>query len=279
MINDQLFKFEKSDIESYIRYDMKLFKEMRKSFNFIYDKMIVLGFNLNINSDEVVDLEKQNWDEGKNYHWLAITSGDVKLLIRAYGNHFTIFSKLYKIEKYDEIELPESIYSAFTFYTNRDHMTDKLSDFYVDNRFHDINNALLEIINIVKNKEVQSMWNPYSFTRPEHCEVKNVFNQENVVSIDKLIYCAEELSFKHTELFAENDMFEILKNLSNKVGQQFDNRQKIDYIEIEFSKEYSDPYYNGIGIGLIDEKGEKTFKDLYCLTHWYTDNIEKLINL
>ena len=51
---------------------------------------------------------------------------------------------------------------------------------------------------------------------------------------------------------------------------------KSDKVHVDYVLD--DPYYHGVGINLIDKEGKTSFKDVYCLTHWYTKEVEKLIS-
>lgn len=102
-----------------------------------------------------------------------------------------------------------------------------------------------------------------------------VFVGESIYSVDKLIFCAEELSSTHTALFAENEMLEKLKEITDRVGEKFDHQYTIKEVRTEFPKQYSDPYYHGVGLNLEKEDGKTDFQDVYSLTMYYYESIFK----
>ena len=84
---------------------------------------------------------------------------------------------------------------------------------------------------------------------------------------------------QHLELFAENDMLEKIKTMSDKIGEEFDKdfhgKRIIKEIRTEFPKQYCDPYYHGIGILIENAKGETKFEDVYSLTNWHLNEVFK----
>lgn len=71
-------------------------------------------------------------------------------------------------------------------------------------------------------------------------------------------------------------MLEILKNLSDCTGKPF-GRDKVNKIITDFPEQYSDPYYHGVGIETIDKNNKTSFQDVYSLTMFYFDDVQKLI--
>lgn len=276
---NKIFRFEADDIKGHIRYEMKLMRKMGKSFDYIHDMLTKLNYHKEYKAADTIKLENLKYDEGKNYNWIAITCGRVKLILRVYGGHFTIFCRNETVHQFEKMSYTEKRYSAFTFYVDTKKVPEDKRDYYHEHSFEDLNNAMPEMIKMIAEDKVCSFWNNYSLKRPDHCEIKNVFDGEDIVSVDKLIFCAEELSSEHLSLFAQNDMLEILKSLKDKVGQPFDGRHTIKKITTEFSKQYSDPYYHGVGITVVDEKGKTDFHDVYCLSHWYMEAVENLMKL
>jgi len=276
-MKSNIFKFDGEEIKNFIRYELNLYRDIKNSFEYTHAKLFEIGYGLTIEPTSKVNLNSIKWDKGKNYDWLAITSGDVSLIIRKYDVHFTIYSKLNRPQKFADIEIPDGIYGAFTFETKTDTLSGEEADSYFDNPYKDLNALFHDMVKIISNNRVHTLWNDCSFNRPSHCRVKNIYEGESVVSIDNLIFCAEELSSKHVELFAENDMLAMLKKLKNVAGKRFDGKNKIKSVVTKFPKNYSSPYYHGVGIIVVDEKKNENMYDVYKLTQWYIDEVEKLV--
>ncbi len=276
-MEEQLFRFDANDIKRYIVYDMHIFTKMSKSFNYVFDKLVALKYHKELKPTSKVHLEKLKWDEGKNYNWFALTYDNVKLIIRAYHKHFTIFSKTITTHKFDDgTEFKTSKNAGFTFYTNTEHMSGKEADSYCDNPFIDLNATLIQMLQLLSENKFHSL--DCSVDKPKHCEIRNVFHSDETIhNFDKFIFCMEELSSKHLELFSENDMLENIKKLTDKVGCNFDSKSKIKEVVTEFPKQYSDPYYHGVGILTVDSKGKTEFHDVYRLTYWHTEEIDNLL--
>jgi hypothetical protein len=184
-----VFNFSKDSIINHIIYDLKLLKKIGKSFEYVFEKLQTKKYHLEIKNQTEFRLEKLKWSEDKNYKWICITKDNVKLLIRSYGTHHTIFTKLVETHKFDDnTSYDEKIYSAFTFFSNLENVGDELHDSYIDNPYTDLNGLLLDIISFVKEDQVHGMWNDYSFKRPKWCEVENVYNGGTITSVDKLIW-------------------------------------------------------------------------------------------
>lgn len=276
---DKIFKFEADDIKNHIRYEMKLYEKMGESFNYIHNMLVKLKYHKKYKAADVFKLEKLKYDEGKNYNWVAITCGTAKLILRVYGGHFTIFCNNETIRQLKGgSSYIRNRYSAFTFFVNRDKVPVDKRDYYHEHTFEDLNKIMPAIIKGIAEDKVFTFWNSYSLVRPDYCEVKNVFFGEDSASIDKVIFCAEELSSEHLSLFAQNDMLEILKGIKDAVGKPF-GRDKVKSITTEFPKQYSDPYYHGVGITVVKENGKEDFHDVYRLCQWYMEDVEKLMEL
>lgn len=275
----QPFNFDKHDVEKYIQYELKVMSNMEGTFNYVFEKLKEKKHFLDLDKKSgEIELHKVKADEGKSYNWIAVKSGDVDLIIRTYNTHHTIFTKRNKSRKIGEdFNYDCSRYSAFTFRTNTDGLGDKLHDSYCDNPFIDLNAALPQIIEHCNIDRIQSLWNTAGFIRPEYCEVKNAYDGESIHSVDTMIYCAEELTSKHMELFAQNDMMKTLEVLQAKgvIGEKFE-RGTVKSISTKFPKEYSEPYYHAIGIE-INEGDKRKFHDVYSLTYWYMDAVNKLL--
>lgn len=277
-MENKIFKFEADDIKNYIRYEMNLYDRISESFDYVHSMLVKIKCHKVLKPTDVVKLEKLKYNKGKNYNWIAITCGDVKLVLRVYGHHFTFYCKNEMADKAETRPYRRTRYSAFTFYVETEKIADiKKRDYTYEHNFEDLNSIMQDIIKKVAENEVQGLWNSYSLVRPDYCEVENIYYGEEVSSIDKLIFCCEELSSQHLELFAENDMLETLKGLTDVIGKPFGSRRTVKSITTEFPKEYSDPYYHGVGITVADENGKTEFHDVYRLSRWYMEEMENLI--
>ena len=273
----ELFKFDGDDIKRHIQYEMRLLDKMEASFEYVFKTLTKLGYHKNVTKLKKIDFNKYKCDKGKNYNWYAITSGAANFLIRTYGSHFTIYTKnvverkLTSGHTYDR-----NRYSAFTLHSNTNKMSDKMSDSFCDNPFQDLNVLFPTIVDHVLRDRVQSLWNSVSFPRPDHCDIKNVYDGESITSIDQIIFCAEELSNIHISMYAQNEILEALKSLgADVIGKTFYGGE-ITEVKTEFPKQYSDPYYHGVGIETMKD-GKKEFADVYSIANWHLEELESLL--
>jgi hypothetical protein len=261
-----VLKFDKSsEIDSFLQYTLRLQKRMGKSFDYIFETLKNNKLHSDFSKKKKFDLSKVKFDEGKSYNWFAITYKNVRLVVRQYGTHLTIFTCLVS----DEGRYFNN-YSAITFNTKSELLSDRESDLRCDQPFLDINECLPKLFELVQEENEHSFWNELSFPRPKHCEVKIAFYSDRVYSIDLSVYCAEELSNIHLKLFAENDMFKKLSEL--KVGEKINCFGEKEILRID--TELEDDYYHGVGV-MIDDDGREKFEDVYSLTSWYFDSIFK----
>lgn len=276
----QPFKFEKDDVVNHIRYELHTLRNLQTSFNYVFEKLQAQKHFVDLTKHKgEIKLHEVKADEGKSYDWIAVKSDNVHLIIRSYHTHHTIFTKKNKVDRIgDNYDYENSRYAAFTFRTETKGLADRMHDAYCDNKFIDLNAALPQIIEHCAKDRIHSLWNSAGFKRPEYCEVKNAYDGETIESLDTMIYCAEELSDKHMELFSQIDMMETLKVLQGKgvIGQKFE-RGTVNSINTEFPKQYGDPYYHAIGIEVLTNDKKKEFKDVYSLTRWYMDAINELL--
>lgn len=285
-LNPEIFKFDKRDIDSYMLRTLNIRNKFKKSFIYLYDKISTKQKGAYVIKDKM-DLENLTWSEGKNYNWLALTDSIenplVNILIRHYGNHFTIFFK-YKYKITDNSELDDYFYTrtgVFTFETNLDNMSDKEHDSYIEDRFKDINVYLHKILESMKEDDIRSVWNSYSLSlekdkpRPKHIICKNIWDgDETVDSIDLLIFAVEELFHKYLEIFSETDMLEKIKTM--KVGDTFGSKE-YPYEVVEIRTEVKDDYYHNVGLVLkqtnFTGKTDEKWDDVYALTRWRYNEI------
>lgn len=276
----EIFNFDKNEIERVIQYELKVMSRLENSFDFVYDKLVKAKQHRNVSYAKKVNLNSIKKNEGKNYDWLAITCGNVQLIIRTYGTHFTIYCKLSEkrqltsSRKYTNVK-----YGAFIFHVNQDKMDvetlEHIQDRCYDEPFNELNKVFMNMIKKIKEGHMQSLWNSVGFVRPDYCDVNIIYYSESIYSIDKLVFCCEEMSNMHVSLFAENEMLEKLKTIGHRVGEKFDYRSTITEIKTEFPEQYSDPYYHGVGIKTIDDRDYERIHDVYCLTQYHLDFVFK----
>jgi len=252
----ELLKFEKDTLTNFINYECKLPRKIKKSFGFVVEKL---------GEQNVKTISKLKWKEGKNYDWAALRSGNIRMLIRKYHLHFTFYCEFTKFvdHPYKDVE-----FSIFTYYSDTDLLkTDQEKDARCDDNFIDIDESFDSMLKIINEGRAHLLWNSYSVNIPKHVEIKIAMLGPSIYSFDKLVFAAEELSNIEIEVFAEIDMWNILKKI--KVGDMV-GKSKISGI----SKTLKDDYYHGLGITLSDDN---SFKDVYSLTNWYLEDMLKLI--
>lgn len=261
------FKFEGRDVAFHMLREMGLSSKFKKSFTYVANHFPA--------NTIVPDLEKLEWHKGKNYNWLKLVDGNLTLIFRHYGNHFTVYFKnKMELSKYGEeyADEYETKYGCLTFETDLEGMSNEEHDSYIEDRFKDINLYLPEIIKLIKKGNIHSIWNPYSLKlekdkeRPKHVKPKNVWNgSDDISSIDTFIFACEELFQRHFEIFAETEMLEKVKTI--KEGDMFSS-YKVTRVVSELKGDY---YYN-VGIEWINtnfkkEKGD--WCDVYSLARYY----------
>lgn len=252
--------FEKSSIESYLMYDLNVKSKFRNSLNYVLSKMHVHHL--------IDDLEELPWEEGKNYRWVAIISGELKMLIRAYRTHFTFFVKLRVKMTGDEEEEDffYTKYGCFEFFSKTEDL--KNSDEYVENNCLDLNSLILPLIDVITNRGLYWVSNSASLFRLKHIEIRNIWDGgDNITSIDKFIFAMEELDEKHLEKFAKHETLEHLKtyNVGDKLGK---------YPITRIQTEVKNNYYHAVGLE-IEKNGQKCFEDIFSLTRWYCEDFFK----
>jgi hypothetical protein len=283
-LNPEIFNFKKNEIERYMLRTMNISKKFKKSFAYVFDKLMPMNSKGKkaLLTNPKLDLSKLTWSEGKSYYWIALTDNIknplVQLLIRRYGSHYTVFFK-YKYKITDNTELDDFLYTrfgVFTFFTNTDNMSDDEHDSCIDDRFKQINAYLPEIIKLMKEDNVHGLWNSYSLKlesekqRPKYIEVKNIWDgDDSIGSIDDLIFAVEELFQKNLEIFATNDMIDKIKTM--KVGDKVGR-----YEVLGITTEVKNDYYHAVGLtlnGSIGSGDKEKFTDVYSLTRWYYEGV------
>lgn len=269
-----IFKFDKQDVTRFIEYELKTVQKFKEPLNYVIKTLTKLGHSLTIDSlDKKFDLNKVEECEGKNYHWSVFVHKNVTLVVRRYGQHLTIFTKVVK-DKVDFFEKrPQVDYGAFTFNVDFEKFGkkhDEMMDRYYDKPFTELNGIFKGLIKILTERDggVHWVWNSVSLPRPEQIEIKLAFDNKTINSIDDFVFCMEEIDSIFLHLFAENTMLQKLKQI--KTGAKLNNRYKVGKIRTEVK----DDYYHSVGMDLVDGN-DNGFKDVYCLTRYYFDDIFK----
>jgi hypothetical protein len=261
-----LISFDGEEIKRYMQYEMKVMERNKESFRYTFNALKKLGHVITIGT-KPIDLNKGKWNEGKSYHWLAVDGNDIRLIIRRYGEHFTIYTAHIQKKEYKSSSWTETRMSGFTFYSDRNANTEKPEeDFYWMNHAFDLNNSLPQIIEMIRENQVHFVTNSAALKLPKWVETKLILDSETIYSIDRLIYACEELSNIHAQLFSETDMLEKIKSI--EIGHIVD-RKKVSKIVTEVK----DNYYHAVGLEVEDEKGKKDFHDVYRLTRHYMEYI------
>lgn len=237
-----IFSFSERDLYFYLLHEMNLSRKFKQSFNYIISRLPI---------HKLKPLIELKWDEGKNYHWSIIEHDNIILIFRQYGYHFTIFFKNLNSSDY------LGKYGCFFFDNNQNSDVDY---------FTELDKLLPSLIQLLKDGDIQSLWNNYSFPRPDYIEFKNIWNGgDDLSSIDNFVFCCDELFDKYLELFAETDMLDKIKTI--KVGDMI-STYKVENVITE-SK---DGYYHGVGLKWhntnFPESGN-IWNDVYSLTRYY----------
>ena len=280
----QIFDFEDRDLRNLVVTNLKLFRGMKTAFNYVYDALVKQGNHYDLSASKI-DLDTASSNKGKNYNWMACSTGDiegsVEFIIRQYGLHQTLYYKLTSVCKYKGMEdWKEFQYGCLTFNTDTKSMDGKEHDLHYDYPFMELNAVMPNLIKLITDDKVHGIWNDLMFPIPKYCEVKTAFYGDEIRSYDLLVFCAEELSTINRDFFAETDMMTMLKSIDpekargTKLGQG-----NITSIITEFPKAYSDPYYHGVGIMVQERKDYKRIYDVYSLTEYYLENVHALMSL
>ncbi len=272
-----IFKFDSDELRMNMDYDMNLFARASKPLGYIMEILEKTGHGLTIKSLDNPQIEKVKLQKGKSYNWGVISYENFKFLIRVYGYHLTIFIRSSKPCDYREGKMVHHD-AAFSIYAELDRMDgdkrDEISEGYYDNPFQDLNVMFKRMIEYLKEDNFHCFWNDVSIPRPKHVEIKQAYEKKSsfmgearIFSYDLTIFCMEEIDSMHCQLFAENTMFDKLKEL--KVGQPFGSRSTIK----EIRSKLKDGYYHGVGVTAVNEDGKEDWSDVYSLTRWHYDEV------
>jgi len=272
----KIFEFKKDSVTDHIRYELKLFSKCKEPLNYIFKTLEDNGHSLILKSLDKINLNKVKELEGKNYNWSVINYKNVKLLIRTYKQHLTIFTKITKPCEYDKGKIIDE-FGAFTFRTdmeffkgsNSEH--DAVMDEFYENPFADLNKCAKQLFQVLIERGVYWVPNSACWKTPKYVQVKLAYEKESIHSLDNFVFCMEEIDFLYSQLFSENTMFKKLAELKNRIGEKFDHRYKITKVVTTLK----DEYYHGVGLWLEDKDKKETFKDVYSLTSWHFENVFK----
>lgn len=263
-INKEVFDFNRREIEHLIQYNSKLLRRIDKSFKYVYDKFKTLGNFIDITKLTEVDFNEANLNEGKNYEWLAVQSGNTEMIFRKYGSHITIFMK--NNDGYVET-------CAFYFITDKNKLDDDSQwDEYCDNGFIDLNTHIFEIV-----KNASEPHRLDCIDLPKRCEIEIAYINEQITSIDRLMFCAEELSSVNMLFYSENEMLDMIKVLSkreNVIGRTLGFVETI----VGFKTEVVGDSYHSVGILVKDRDGKEKITDVYSLVYYQYETFMSIYN-
>lgn len=273
----EIFKFEKNNIETHFRYEMKMFEKIVEPLNYIFKTLEDNGHSLTLKSLDKVNLNKVKQNKGKNYNWSVINYKNVKMLIRTYKQHLTIFTKVTKkIENKDGGREREKVeLTAFTFHSDlkyfRGDKADRMSEERYENPFLDLNSCIKQMFEVIIDRGTYWVQNSACLKVPEHVEIRLAFSGESIHGFDNFIFCLEEIDSIYGQLFAENAMLKKLNDF--KGGEKIGERYKVGKV----TTKVKDDYFHGVGMTLIDTKGteKESFKDVYYLTNWAFEDVFK----
>lgn len=249
-----ILDFDKDKLTNFINYECKLQKKIKKSFKFVVEKL---------GEQAVQKISNLKWLNGKNYDWAVLRSESVLLLIRKYRYHFTFYCEFVDPTNstYRDVE-----FSIFTYYSNTSLLkTDDEKDERCENNFIDIDESLSSMLKVIKEGHSHLLWNSAAVDIPKHVSIELAMIDQSLYSIDKLIFAVEELSTIEMQLFAENEMVEMIKKI--KIGDVVGSH-KVTGI----STELTDDYYYDLGLYL-----DGNHKDVYSLSMWYLNDVKEAI--
>lgn len=274
----EIFKFDKESITRFIEHELKTLSKFKEPLKYVVNQLVKKKHHLVIKSLDNIDLNKVKECEGKNYYWSVFKYENITLVVRRYRHHLTIFTMVVKNDKtdFDTFEKPRTEYGAFILSTDFEKFGedkhDEMMDEYYDKPFTDLNVIVKDLFHILTEKDggVHWVWNSVSLKRPKHVEIKLIFNDNSIHSIDDFAFAIEELECKYQEMFAENTMVQKLSEL--KTGDKLSDRYTVGKI----TTTVKDGYYHSVGFEMIDTIfGGQRFQDVYSLTRWYADIVIK----
>lgn len=247
------------------RRDYAREEKLQDKINYAFDYLLGrLPIN-QLGSDGSFDFDTLKFDEGKNYDWFFLNNDEVNILVRQYSTHFTFFTRRVAAHRL------ERKLSVFTICDNRDKMSDDVSDSFCDDNFQSIQKYLPQLVELINEGKVHSIWNNYSLKREDYTDVKIALDgSDHVSSLDTLIFACDELFGMYITQYAQTDALNYIKRF--KVGDTYGGAYTITDINTELDGDY---YYNcGLELknnNFPDSKPE--WKDVYCLTRYYSHGL------
>jgi len=259
-LNKEIFNFDDTRFKDNLIYKDKLKQKIMHCFKYLENHLPVNK----VTKENTFNFNKLKKSEGKNYDWFFLVNPNVKLLVRQYGNHFTLFAINQKAESYF------NKLSVFTIHDDLDLLNDDdLHDSYIDNRFKTFETLLPKLFETIEKDRVNGIWNDYSFERPKHTKIKLSLVGDSVSSLDEFIFACDEIFQTFLEKIAENDLLEKLKTLN--VGDMFST-----YKITDIRTEVKDDYYHAVGLSYVNTNfpnSKEEWSDVYSLTRYHYDEI------
>ena len=251
-------KFKKRNVTDFLIRDKETHKRYRESFEYVCKFL---------KSNPVKDLNDCEYYETKNYDYYLIEDNEASIIIRKWQGHFTLFMKHKATEVFDgkdgkKVYIDISKYSIGMFEVNTDERENE-----IDDNFYELNKAIPQLLQIIKEDEVHIIWNDKCFEVDKNVKAYPVLIGEEIDDVDEYIFALEEIFRLHFEMFCEYEVVERLKHF--KVGDTFGKEGVIKEIRTD-DKYDRDTYYHGIGL-LISKGKEEKFEDVYSLARWYYD--------
>ncbi len=258
------FKFSEQDKKRDFVREEKIEKKIKFCLKYLVKHLPVNK----LKKDNSFDFSKLKFYEGKNYKWYFLNNKETTILVRQYSTHFTFFVNHKHEDDY------KSRLSVFTICDNRDKMDGNISDGYLDDNFQSIQKYLPQLVKLIEDNHVHCLWNPLSFERPDFTDVKIAMNGESVIYLDTLLFACDEIFSTYIVTYAQNEVLEEIKKY--KVGDTFGNSYVITRVETEFSKDYSDPNYHGVGLEFTNNNfpdSKPRWADVYSIANYYSDDL------
>jgi len=245
-------------------------RKWKNAFTYITNILIKQGYYLKSNSLDNLDLNQLKLREGKSYKYGVVEYKNVLLLFRVFRENITIFTKVTDIED-DRF----SKYESYMYTIHTDQMTELNRDTVLDrlhsNSFYYLNQKVKEFIESIQdpaNKRMKS-YDP----EDSYIEFNNIVrnNFDLILSVDKFIFCLEELTELYTELFAENTMVDWLSKFSE--SSNFTDKAIITEIKGN-TLDDKDIHFTGLGLRIENKRTkEAIFNNVYKLTMYYMKEI------
>ena len=271
------FKFEKEEITRFIRTELKTIKKFKEPFNFVSKQLFNLDNGIQITDLDNIDLSPLKPKEGKNYDWCTIRYKNVTLILRIYGRHITVFTKVVDFETVNEHTFNKTKYGAFTFHSNLDNLSDDehdaVLDCFYDDPFYDFKKSLKDLFNLLIDRGVYWVTNSACIKFPKGVKIKEAFEENSIQSLDAFVFCMEELDHIYNTIFSEVIVVKQLGLMKTKIGEKLpDCYMERDMILKEIKVDVKDEYYHNTGIRVL-KKDEEKWIDVYSINRWYFESV------